>query len=91
MKLCPWVIQPVGGRAGFSLNLSLTPSGSLFAKTGRVAALFEPSGVTGFLTHVYVCSGAEEGLRRREREDSRENSLKYSGWRDTVSVSSEGQ
>ena len=48
-------------------NLSLTPSGSLFAKTGVVAALFEP-GVTGFLTHVYMwVAGQSEGTQERQR------------------------
>ena len=48
-------------------NLSLTPSGSLFAKTGVVAALFEP-GVTGFLTHVYMwVVGQSEGTQERQR------------------------
>lgn len=75
----------------WALNLSLTPSGSLFAKTGRVAALFEP-GVTGFLTHVYMwVAGQSEGYRReRKRKTARENSLKYSGGVTQVSLS-EGQ
>ena len=62
-------------------NLSLTPSCSLFAKTGIVVTLFELD-VTGFLMHVYMwVAGQSEGIQERERErkTAQENSLKYSG------------
>lgn len=53
-------------------NLSLTPSCSLFGKTGIVAALFEV-GVTGLLTHVYMwVAGQSEGIQEIEEDSARE-------------------
>lgn len=61
-------------------NLSLTPSCSLFAKTGIVVTLFELD-VTGFLMHVYMwVAGQSEGIQEREREEDSSREFSEVQW-----------